>query len=110
MPNSRTYSLYTQEAVTLLGQLIKRGRKNRRWTAANLAERAGISLVTLRKIENGDPGCSIGLVFETAALVEVPLFDADTTPLGTQLNRVRDHLALMPAAVRKSERKVDDDF
>lgn len=110
MPRSRAYSQYTKEAALLLGRLIKLGRKNRRWSASELAERVGVSRVTLRKIENGDPTCSIGLVFEAASLVGVPLFNSDQTQLAKSLERTTAVLALMPQTSRKSETAVDDDF
>ena len=44
-------------------------------TAADLASRAGISLVLLRPIGRGDPGCSIGVVFEVATIGGLSLFD-----------------------------------
>ncbi|MBC8425903.1 helix-turn-helix transcriptional regulator [bacterium] len=110
MPRNRSYSQYTKEAAALLGRLIRLERKTRRWTASDLAERIGVSLVTLRRIENGDLSCSVGLVFEAAAVVGIPLFDSDRTPLATTLDRVTDTLSLMPQKIRKGERDVDDDF
>jgi transcriptional regulator with XRE-family HTH domain len=107
---TRSYSQYTREATILLGRLIKLGRKNRRWSTSDLAERAGVSRVTLRRIESGDPGCSVGLVFEAASLVGVPLFSSDHTPLATHLDRIAETLSLMPQTIRQGERVVDDDF
>ena len=43
-----------------LGEDICDARKRRNITMALLAERAGINVITLSKIENGDPGTSIG--------------------------------------------------
>lgn len=110
MPNTRTYSQYTAEALVLLGHTIRIERKARRWTAADLAERVGVSLVTLRRIENGDPSCSIGLVFEAAALVGVSLFESDRTSLAANLHKAIDKLTLLPQRIRKSSGDVDDDF
>ncbi len=110
MPKTRSYSGYTKDAATLLGRMIKLQRKSRRWTAADLAERIGVSLVTLRRIENGEPTCAIGLVFEAATIVGVPLFDSDQTPLATNLDRVSETLALMPQKIRKNDEDFDDDF
>lgn len=110
MSKARSYSQYTLEAASLLGKLIKAGRKKRRWAELDLAERAGIARETVQRIEKGDPTCSIGLVFETAYLVGVPLFESDLTPLAKNLARVSDTLSLMPKTVRKGERTVDDDF
>jgi transcriptional regulator with XRE-family HTH domain len=110
MSKIRSYSQYTKEAASLLGKLIKAGRKKRQWSELDLAERAGIARETVQRIEKGDPTCSIGLVFEAAFLVGVPLFDSDLTPLATSLERITDTLSLMPKTVRKGERTVDDDF
>ena len=110
MPRSRTYSKYVGEAASLLGKQVKLGRKRRKWTEHDLADRAGISRATLQKIEKGDLSCAIGLVFEVAALVGVKLFNADTPSLAMQLERTDDKLALLPKAVHKSRKTVDDDF
>ena len=110
MSRKRVYSEYTREAATLLGQLIKLERQKRRWSTDELAERAGISRRTLLKIEKGEPGCTIGLVFETAALVGIPLFESDSRSLASQLARTAEMLALMPKKIRVDEKAVDDDF
>lgn len=110
MPKKRTFSEYTREAAILLGQLIKLGRQNRRWSTDELAERAGISRRTLQKIERGDPACTLGLVFEAAALVGVPLFESDSRSLAHQIARTSEMLALMPKKIRVGEKAVDDDF
>ena len=46
-----------------LGENIKLARKRRKLTAIQLAERAAIERVTLRKIELGDPSVSMGAYF-----------------------------------------------
>jgi len=111
MANARTYSGYTRDAATLLGKQIRLGRKQRKWTEKALAERAGISRATLQKIEKGDLSVAIGLVFEAAALVGVPLFDAGRSTLAGHIGRTEDQLALLPSAVRHpGSRALDDDF
>ena len=42
MIKQRVYSKYAQETAFLIGQQIKLARKTRKWSSANLAERAGI--------------------------------------------------------------------
>lgn len=110
MPKTRTYSQQTKEAAALLGQLIQVARKKRGWPESELAERVGVTRVTLRKIERGDPTCSMGLVFEAAAVTGVPIFGSDATPLSVHLERTRELLSLLPKSVRKGKRKIDDDF
>ena len=39
----------------VLGLRIAEGRRERRWTQAELCERAGISKATLRNAEHGEP-------------------------------------------------------
>ena len=43
-----------------LGENIKLARKRRGYTQVLIAERTGLSRLTIRKIERGDPGVSIG--------------------------------------------------
>ena len=110
MPRFRSFSQYTIEAVSLLGKLIKLGRKKRQWSEYELAERAGVSRQTVQRMEKGDPTCSLGLVFEAAALVGVRLFDSDRATLASHLERTDDVLTLMPKSVHKTNKAVDDDF
>jgi len=49
-----------QQILNLLGENIKLARKRRQLTQKLVSERTGISRVTLRKIEKGDPTVSLG--------------------------------------------------
>lgn len=109
-PVKRTYSRYTSGASLLLGRLIRAARKERKLTAQELAERAGISRGLLQRIEKGDLKCEIGAVFEVAAIVGVRLFDADQTTLTKHLRQTEDKLALLPKSIRKKAIAVRDDF
>lgn len=101
----------TKEAVSLLGKEIKLARMERRWSLDNLAERVGISRVTLQKIEAGEMSSSIGLVFEAAILVGVPLFEHDNQQgIATNINLVQSKIALLPKRTRNKKKDVDDDF
>jgi transcriptional regulator with XRE-family HTH domain len=110
MLKDRTYSRYTREAAALLAKQVQLGRKQRKWTEHELAERAGISRTTLQKIEKGDLSVAIGLVFEVATLVGIPLFDEERPSLAAHIARTDDKLALLPSAVRKRRKTVDDEF
>jgi transcriptional regulator with XRE-family HTH domain len=107
---NRTYSRSTREAGHLLGNLVRLRRKERSMTQAELAERAGISIGTLRKIEQGDLKCEIGLVFEVAVLVGVKLFEVDNIPMELLAERVEDKLALLPKRMDKHDAEAKDDF
>ena len=112
MPKSitRTYSRYTHDAIALLGGLIREARKERKLTAQELADRAGISRGLLQRIEKGDLKCEIGAAFEVATIVGVKLFEADESTLSKHLSRTRDKLALLPKSIRKKPKAVHDDF
>ena len=112
MPKSiiRTYSRYSLEAVQLIGRLIKVARKERKLTAQEVADRAGISRGLLQRIEKGDPKCEIGAAFEIATIVGVKLFDAEETTLTKHIRQTEDKLALLPKSVRKKTKVIDDDF
>ena len=110
MNKVRTFSHYTAVAISLLGKQIQLSRKERKWSEHELALRAGISRTTLQKIEKGDFHCCIGLVFEVAALVNIPLFDANSTELSQYIQQANKQLTLLPKSVRNTNQDVDDDF
>lgn len=108
--SARTYSRYSQEAMALLGSLIRAARKERKMTAQELADRAGISRGLLQRIEKGDPKCELGATIEVATIVGVKLFDAEATTLTKHIRQTEDKLALLPKSVRKKVKVADDDF
>ena len=107
--SGRTRSRYTDEALLLLGRMIRAARTERKWSAQELAERANISRPMLSRIEEANPGCAIGAVFEVAAILGIKLFDADKPALSEMRHQVERRLALLPKAVRRSK-KVKDEF
>ena len=109
MARARTYSPQTRDAVRLLGLEIARTRRARRWTIPDLAERAGVSAVTVRSAEKGAVTVAIGTVFEIASILGIDLFGAPSE-LPHLVARSRERLTLLPARVRESSVPVDDDF
>lgn len=109
MTRSETLSPLAREAARLLGARIRLGRHERRWTLRELAERVGVTAVTMRKVERGDPSVGLGIAFEAAALTGVPLFDEDPSRRRLEAARVGERLALLPKAVRRPT-EFDDDF
>lgn len=110
MRRTHPYSSQTIDAVTVIGLEVARARRARRWTEAALAERAGISAVTLRNIERGAPTVGIGTVFEVMAILGIELLGADRDGLHTMVERGRDRLALLPSRVREPADPANDDF
>ena len=105
MKRTRTYSPYAVEAAQLLGARVSLARRQRRWSMQELADRAGITKFTLGKVERGDLTVGLGVAFEVAALVGVPLFHEDRSQLSADLDRARDRIALLPQRVRCAARK-----
>lgn len=60
-----------KKVLSLLGENIKLARKRRKLTQLQLNERTGISRVTLRKIENGNAGVSIGHYLAVLAVLNL---------------------------------------
>ncbi len=110
MTKQRIYSKYALEAATLLGEQVKLGRKQRKWSEKNLAERAGISRATLQKIEKGEMNCAIGLFFEVAMLVGVNLFEQEKLSLSRHIEQTKDKIALLPKRIKVKTKTVQDDF
>lgn len=76
-----------------------------------LAERAGITAPTMSRIERGDPSVGLGVAFEAATIVGVPLFVEEPSRLAPELRRQRDLIALLPERARRPrETDVDDAF
>ena len=96
--------------MNYLGRLIRQSRIGRKETVAQLAERAGISRGLLQRIETGDRGCSIGAVFEVAALVGIRLFDLDHERLASNNQMLAQTLTLLPRVSRPTGKPVKDDF
>lgn len=109
MARARTYSPQTRDAVRLLGMEIARTRRERRWTIHDLAERAGVSHVTVRAAEKGAVTVAIGTVFEIASILGIDLFGAPSE-LPQLVARSSERLTLLPARVRESAGPIDDDF
>jgi transcriptional regulator with XRE-family HTH domain len=106
----RPLSPYATDAVALLSQLIRKARIERKLKAVDVTDRAGISRGLLRRIETGDPGCTIGAVFEVATIVGVRLFDTDQTALSKAVETNREIMALLPKSVRNPRIEANDDF
>jgi transcriptional regulator with XRE-family HTH domain len=105
----RAYSPTTGEAARLLGARVRLARRERRWTLQQLAERVGVTQVTMRKVEHGDLTVALGIAFEAATVLGVPLFHEDSARRSLERSRIDDRLAVLPQLVRKPA-EVDDDF
>jgi transcriptional regulator with XRE-family HTH domain len=109
-PPHRTYSRQNLEALELLAEAIRAGRIDRKITTREMASRAGISRSLLQRIEEGDPSCTIGAVFEVAVIAGVSLFETEPDRLQTHRAALREKLSLLPRQARKPRRVIHDDF
>jgi transcriptional regulator with XRE-family HTH domain len=110
MKRVRAYSRYAEQAALLLGQQVELARRERSWPIRELAERAGVSVNTIRKVESGDMTVAIGTAFDVAALLGVPLFHEDHDRVAIEAELTTARLAVLPRRTRAPRRQVHDDF
>jgi len=96
------------EATNLLGASIRAARLRRNMTIREVAERVGVSMPTMRRVEAGDPTVAIGTMFETATVVGVALYDPDPDIRSALERAISTDLALLPS--RALTPHIDDDF
>ena len=97
--------LPVKRALTKLGADIKGARLRRRITTTLMAERAFVARSTLQKVEQGDPGVSLGVYATVLFILGLSerigdLADAGTDGVGLQLDEDR-----LPQRVRASKRR-----
>lgn len=110
MKRDRSYLPTTVEAVQALGAQIAAARRELGWTAADLANRLGVSIPTVTRIEKGATSTAIGTVLEAAVLCGVPLFGPDPQDIGRASDQARARLALLPERVRMTTLDLENDF
>lgn len=78
-----------QKRLALLGERIRTARKRQRVTAVAAAQAAGISRVTLHRIERGEPTVAVGAWVAVATVLGLSfdLVDAKAAAGGTKLPR-----------------------
>jgi len=108
---AKTITPQARDAARALGAQVAGARRRRRWSTARLAEQAGISAPTLRKVERGDPSVALGTAFDVAVLVGVTLFSANPSELAVLADNLVDRVALLgDRVVPISDDGLDDDF
>jgi transcriptional regulator with XRE-family HTH domain len=98
--------LPVKRALIKLGADIRSARLRRRITTVLMAERAFISRSTLQKVEQGDPGVSLGVYATVLFILGLSdrlsdLADISTDSLGLQLEEER-----LPQRVRHKRKPV----
>lgn len=96
-------SFEIEEALAQMGQNIKIARVRRRLTQKLVAERAGVSLNTLLKIEKGDPGVSIGNIASVLQALGFKNPFASLLDLQEDLPGILNDIRYLPQRVRRSK-------
>ncbi len=81
-----------QKVLSQLGENIQLARKRRNYTQTLISERTGLSRLTIRKIEHGDPKVSLGhyvAVLGVLGLVEDLAKVASDDELGRKLQDIK---------------------
>lgn len=108
---AKTMTPQARDAARALGAQVAAARRRRRWTAERLAEQAGISVPTLRKVERGDTSVTLGTALDVAVLVGVPLFTPTPDQLPLLAGRLEAQAALLGSRVVPiDDDGLDDDF
>lgn len=88
----------TERLVADLGERLRLARKRRKLTAVQVAERAGMAPMTLRAVEQGSPGATLGAYL---AVMQVLGLQADLSKIAAEDTRGR---ALQDASLEKKPR------
>lgn len=105
-----SFSKITLIALKTLGEMIKLARTDRALSQDNLAKRLNVSRHTVIALEKGNPKVSIGVVFEAATIVGLPLLAESETELRKLQKITAGFNAILPKKVRTKKERLDDDF
>lgn len=106
----RIYSAYAKDAMRLFGATIRAERKTQRMTEQDLADRIAVSRSFIKRLEKGEMSCAIGAAFEAAHILGIPLFNMEPDQLAREMSRAEEKLTLLPKAIHKKAKVINDDF
>ncbi|MGO4703134.1 helix-turn-helix transcriptional regulator [Dyella sp. 2RAB6] len=84
-----------QRAIKALGERLRAARLRRKMTQAVMAERVGVSVPTLAKLEDGDPTISLATMFRVLAVLSLAA-DLDKLAADDKLGRELQDALLAP--------------
>lgn len=93
-----------------MGQLIKTARQQRRMSQMELASCLNVSRQTVIAIEKGNPQVGVGIVFEAAYMVGIPLLSDDQKMVNQWQAVLAGFTALLPNKIHTKKIEIDDDF
>ncbi|MBP9725841.1 MAG: helix-turn-helix transcriptional regulator [Gammaproteobacteria bacterium] len=100
---------FVQTALSMLGSFIRIARIKRKMPQSELAERLNVSRQTVMAIEKGRPNVAVGVVFEAARILGIPLLNEEKKVISRWQELLGEFQALMPSRVDKGK-EIDDDF
>ena len=103
------YSRLSLQILQTFGQMIRLARLERKMPQTELAERLGVSRQTVSAVEQGEPKVGIGIVFEAAVIVGIPLLAPDRQTLD-KLSTVVGGLATLLPSRTGAAKELSDDF
>lgn len=99
-----TPPIAVMRAMNDLGESIGTWRRLRELTVAEAADRAGVSVSTLQRLEHGQGGTVENLLRVARALGILDQVTASVDPMSTDVGRLRAGQAL-PTRVRRKEQR-----
>ena len=96
--------------MKIFASQIRIARKKHQWSVAELAERVGTTRPTIRQMEQGNPATALGLYFEAANILGIPLFADDAHQMTAIQKSLDMSLSLLPMRIDRDRSKVFDDF
>ncbi len=108
--NMMAISHPAKTALSLLGQLIKTARGRHKMSQLELAERLGVSRQTIMALEQGNPKVGVGIVFEAAHIVGVPLLSDNPKEFSQWQAILAGFTAILPARIHSKIVEINDDF
>ncbi len=100
----------SKTALTTLGIMIKTARLERSLSQSDLGERLGVSRQTVMQLEKGHPSVGIGIAFEAAYILGIPLLTTDPSNLVHWQLLLKNFIALLPTRSGRKKIEIDDDF
>jgi len=106
--------LPVRQVLKELGMLISSGRKERRFTQTELANRVGVGRMTIVRMEKGAPEVAIGNYLTTAWILGLQVLSWSDfgglraeSSVAAYLEKIGKHL---PERIRKRKDDIDNDF
>lgn len=104
------YSKSTARVLVVLGKLIKVARSEQKISQAELAERLQVSRQTVIAMEKGSGKVAVGVVFEAANLLGIPVVAQEQDLLNRWQTVLSGFEAILPSRINNKNTEVDDDF